>query len=121
MVHATCKSVALSDSATFVLTAVVVVSGFVLQKVHRPSNQLTAKQYQRGHQRCLLGQLSQFVDLSANPARIDLTCFGKKYHVPFHVACAFVMLTVGDFPGKVGDQQCGMQNPARGIVQGFRG
>lgn len=113
------RSIVFSHATSFALASVVVMPGFILQKVYGPSNQLAAEHNHCGHQWGFLSELSQFVNLSPELACINFTCFWKKYHIPFHMACALMVLAMRDLPGEVRNQQRRMQHPTRGIVQAF--
>lgn len=119
VVDAVEPAVLLPNTASLGLLFVVVVAGGVGDQVQGPAEELLANHVQSSVNRGLIGQFRNLVHQPSNAAGVNLQCLGQENHVTLHVASSFVVLSVGDLPGEVGNEQSGVADPANGVVQDF--
>lgn len=117
MVDTTGKAVLLALAPSLGLASVVVVTGDIDGEIHGPAEQLLEKQGAGRQNWGLLHQLAQLVHSSADARSIVLPGLGNEDHITGHVAGSFVVLSVGDLPREVRDQQERVAEPADGVIQ----
>jgi len=100
------ESIYLSYSSAFGLLLVVVVARDVGEEVQWPAEKLLGDGVDESGDWSLLSQFVQIVDKFADSRCIDFTGFWDEDHVTLHVTGGLVVLSVGDFPGKVWNQKC---------------
>lgn len=74
---------------------------------------------QGSRDRGFLGQFGELMEHVTVFGRIDLPRLGHKNHVSLHVTGCFVMLSMGDLPGEIRDQESRVAEPANSIIQRF--
>lgn len=116
VVDASEPSVLLSSSASLLLELVVVVPGNVGDEVEDPSSELLADEVDKSSDWCLLGELVELVDHTADAGGVDFAGLWHKHHVLIHVTGGLVVLSVGDLPGEIWHQKRGVADPADGVV-----
>jgi hypothetical protein len=121
VVDTTEPAVGLALAAALGLLGVVVVAGDVGEEVHGPSEQLLEQEVGGSQDGGLLHELAELVQGAADAGGVLLTGLGDEDHVTGEVASGLVVLSVGDLPREVGDQQEGVADPADGVVQDLGG
>lgn len=111
-------SVLLSNSTSLLLAVVVVVSGNVGEEVKNPSNELLGDRVGEGSDGSLLGELGNIVrDSSSVTTEVLSAGLGNEDHVLLQVSGGVVVLSVGNLPGEVGNQQRAVKDPSNGVVE----
>lgn len=114
------ETVLLALAAALLLTLVVVVASNVGEEVVGPANELLENKHEQGESRSLLSEVSKLVGHLAETSSLLLASSGNKDHITLHVASSLVVLSVGDLPAEVGDEERGVKNPAGDIVDESR-
>jgi hypothetical protein len=114
-------AVLLAHTAALRLLGVVVVTGDVVEQVHRPAEELLGQEVASSQDGSLLTQLTELVQGLADAGGVLLTGLGNEDHVAGQVTGGLVVLAVGDLPGEVGDKQEGVADPANSVVQDLGG
>ena len=117
VVDATEEAVLLALALALGLPLVEVVAGNVADEVQRPTGELLSNGVDERSDGGLLGQLIELVDQLADTRGIDLPRLRNEDHVALHVAGGLVVLSVGDLPGEVRNQEGGVGNEADRVVQ----
>ena len=60
------------------------------------------------------------MSIAAKLRSVRITSLRHEDHIPLNVPSGFVVFAMGNLPGEVRDQQCGVANPSHGIVQSLR-
>lgn len=120
VVDTTTKTVVLALAAALALTLVEVVAGDIGQDVVGPAEELLSNKHAEAEDGSLSGEFRQLMDHLANARGVLLASLGHEDHVSLHVASGLVVLGVGVLPAEVGDQQCGVEEPAGGVVDQTR-
>lgn len=117
VVDAGSEAVDLAHSTSFRLLLVVVVASDVSDEVQRPAQKLLANGVNKGGDWSLLGQLVDLMDHLANSGGIIIASLGNEDHITLHVSGGLVVLSVGDLPGEVRDQESRVADQAGSIVE----
>ena len=117
VVDTTKVTVALALATALGLVLVVVVASNVGEEVHGPTEQLLHDNVAGGEEGGLLEQLVQFVDSLANAGSILRARLGDEDHVTSDVTGSLVVLSVGNLPREVRDEQSRMADPSDSVVQ----
>lgn len=110
-------TVVLALATALGLVLVVVVTGNVGEEVHGPAEQLLQDNVGGGEERGLLKQLIQFVGGPANARSILGASLGDEDHVTSDVTGGLVVLSVGNLPREVRNEQSRMADPTDSVVQ----
>lgn len=98
------------------LPLVVVVASDIGDEVHGPATELLHHRVDEGSDGGLLGQLIELVSQLADARSILISRLRNKHHVALHVAGSLVVLSVGDLPGEVRNEESSVGNEANGVV-----
>jgi hypothetical protein len=120
VVNTATKTVVLALATTLLLALVVVVAGNVGHEVVGPANELLEHEHEQSESRSLLSEVSELVGHLAKARSLLLAGAGNKDHVTLHVAGSLVVLSVGDLPAEVGDEEGRVKNPTSHIVDKAR-
>lgn len=115
------EAVLLALALALRLPLVEVVAGDVADEVQRPASELLSDGVDKGSNGGLLGQLIKLVNQLADTRSVNLPRLRNEDHIALHVAGGLVVLSVGDLPGEVGDQERGVGNEANRVVQHLGG
>lgn len=121
MVDAVEKAVLLALAFALGLPLMVVVACHIGHDVQRPASELLTDRVDEGGDWGLLGQLSELVGQLSDTRSIFISRLGNEDHVAFHVASSLVVLSMGNFPRKVGYKEDGVGKEANGVVQDLGG
>ena len=114
-------AVLLAHTAALGLLGVVVVTGDIVEQVHRPAEELLGQKVGGCQDGSLLAQLAELVEGLANAGGVLITGLGYEDHVAGQVTGGLVVLAVGNLPGKVRDEQERVADPANRVVQDLGG
>lgn len=103
------------------LAGVVVVAGDVGDEIGGPAEELLGDQVDSRGDGGLLRQLGQLVGELAEPGCVLLLCTGNEDHITGQVSGSFVVLSMGDLPREVRDQEQRVTDPADGVVEDLVG
>lgn len=117
MVDTAKVAVALALATALGLVLMVVVASNVGEEVHGPTEQLLHDNVAGGQEGGLFEQLVQFMDSLANAGGILRTRLGDENHVTSDVTSGLVVLSVGDLPREVRDEQSRVADPTDSVVQ----
>jgi hypothetical protein len=112
-------SVLLALTTTLDLALVVVVASHVGEEVYGPAEKLLQNQVHGSENRGFLHEFRNLVDSLADVRGILLASLGYEDHIAAEVTGGFVVLAVGDLPGKVRHQEGRVKDPANGVVENF--
>lgn len=99
------ETVLLALATTLLLTLMEVVARDIGQQIVGPSNDLLANEVNQGDNRCLLTELTEFVDESTQSRGLLLTGAGDENHVSLHVAGCLMVLAMRYLPAKVRNEE----------------
>lgn len=116
VVHTPKPPILLSRTSALLLQLVVIVARNVGDEVKDPSTELLTDKVDESRDWGLLGQLVELVNHAADAGGVDFASFWHKHHVLIHVTGGLVVLSVGDLPGEIWHQKCGVADPADGVV-----
>jgi hypothetical protein len=110
------ETVVLALATALLLTLVVVVASNVGHEVVGPADQLLENKHDQSEGGSLLSEVGKLVGHLAETSSLLLASSGDKDHVTLHVSGSLVVLSVGDLPAEVGDEERRVENPAGDVV-----
>jgi hypothetical protein len=110
------ETVVFTLATALLLTLVVVVAGNVGHEVVGPADQLLENKHDQSEGGSLLSEVGKLVGHLAETSSLLLASSGDKDHVTLHVSGSLVVLSVGDLPAEVGDEERRVENPAGDVV-----
>ena len=116
VVDTTAKTVMLALATPLTLALMVVVAGNVGHEVVGPANELLHDEHEESEDGSLLSQLRKLVGKLAKTGGLLLASAGNENHVALHVAGGLVVLSVGDLPAEVGNEEGRVKNPTGDVV-----
>lgn len=120
VVDTAAETVVLALATALLLTLVVVVASNVGHEVVGPADELLENKHDQSEDGGLLSEVSKLVGHLAETSSLLLASSGNKDHVTLHVSGSLVVLSVGDLPAEVGDEERRVEDPAGDVVDKAR-
>lgn len=99
------KAILLTRTTAIGCMLMVIMAGRVCRQIQVPAHQLLADEEQCCEDGCLLSQLGNLMNESADFAGILLASGRDEDLIPLHVTCRLVMLAVAYLPGEIGNTE----------------